>query len=67
MKSKKVAKVNRNVCVSCGACLMACPRQAISTPNGCYAEVNEDMCVGCGLCSKTCPTGCIDILDRMGA
>ncbi|MCR5610146.1 MAG: 4Fe-4S binding protein [Lachnospiraceae bacterium] len=64
MKSKNIATVNKSVCVSCGACLDACPMSAISTPDGCYAKVNEDLCVGCGKCSRICPTGCISIIKR---
>ncbi len=67
MKSKKIAFVNENVCVSCGACSQTCMIHAITMPNGCYAVVNQDICVGCGRCSRICPTGCIEILDRTGA
>ncbi len=66
MKSKKLAVVDQNICVSCGACTEACMIGAISTPNGCYAVVDESKCVGCGRCSNICPTGCITITDRTG-
>ena len=59
----RIANVNKNICVSCGACTSVCPLGAISTPNGCYAVVSQK-CVGCGKCSKVCPTGCITICDR---
>lgn len=61
---KKLALVNQNICVACGACMKACPREAISIYRGCYAMVDESKCVGCGLCSKTCPAGCIIIQER---
>jgi len=55
MASKKVASVNKEICVSCGACTKVCPKQAISIKNGCYSFVNEDLCIGCGKCARTCP------------
>ncbi len=64
MKAKRKAVVNRDVCVSCGACMATCPLGAISTPNGVYAVVDEDKCVGCGKCSRICPSGCIEIVER---
>ena len=32
---KKLAVVDRNICVACGACLKACPKNAISIHRGC--------------------------------
>jgi ferredoxin len=63
---KRLAKINENVCVCCGACQDACPRGAISTSFGRYAVVDADSCVGCGLCARTCPTGCINLIERVG-
>ena len=38
VEMKKLAVVNRNVCVACGACTGVCPRNAISVYRGCYAK-----------------------------
>ena len=64
---KKLAVVDRNICVACGACMKACPKGAISIYRGCYAQVNDQKCVGCGLCGKTCPAGCIETGERSEA
>ena len=56
---KKVAYVDREKCVACGACVKVCPKEAISVYRGCYAAVDEEKCVGCGKCGKTCPGGFI--------
>ncbi len=64
MLSKKVAKVDQDRCVACGACIKACPKGAISVWKGCYAEVESELCAGCGLCAKTCPAGCIAVKER---
>ena len=49
MLSKKVADIDKNRCVSCGACYNNCPRKAISIVHGCFAEVDFEKCVGCVL------------------
>ena len=61
---KKLAVVDKSICVACGACMKACPKGAISVYRGCYAVVDESKCVGCGLCAKTCPAGCIATGER---
>ena len=64
---KKIAVVDKTVCVACGACVKACPRGAVSVFRGCYAGVVSEKCVGCGLCAKTCPAGCIAVRERSEA
>lgn len=61
---KKYAVAEKKICVACGVCMKACPRQAISIYRGCYAIVEETNCVGCGLCAKACSAGCIEIKER---
>lgn len=62
MGKKKWAEPDKNICVACGACAKACPREAISIYKGCFAIVSEK-CVGCGICTKTCPAGCIELKE----
>ena len=64
---KKLAVVDRNICVACGACAKACPKGAISIWRGCYAAADGGKCVGCGLCGRTCPAGCIQLREREAA
>ena len=61
---KKQAVVDKSICVACGVCTKACPRDAISIYRGCYTQVEEARCVGCNLCGKACPTGCISMMER---
>ena len=64
MASKRYASVNIKSCVSCGACMRECPRDAIRVMRGCFAVVDKAVCVGCGICQRTCPAGCIDMIQR---
>ena len=59
--AKRVARVDRSVCVSCGACAKACPRGAVQMYRGLYARILLDRCVGCGLCAKVCPASVISV------
>lgn len=64
MKSKRYAQVNKERCVSCGACTKECPREAVTIWKGCYALVDSEQCIGCGRCEKVCPAGCIVLKER---
>ncbi len=64
MLSKRYAKVDKKICVACGACTKECPKSAISIFQGCYAVIDEQNCVGCGKCAGICPAGCISFAER---
>ncbi|MCR5785203.1 MAG: 4Fe-4S binding protein [Eubacterium sp.] len=61
----KKATPKKELCVSCGACVKQCPREAIHIKNGCYAKVDLLKCVGCGLCAKACPANAIFISEEV--
>ncbi|MDR0978131.1 MAG: 4Fe-4S binding protein [Endomicrobium sp.] len=46
-------KIDKNICVGCGACAGACPVSAILQKDGKY-EINADVCVSCGACESAC-------------
>ena len=48
-------KVNKEGCVSCGACIRVCPQHAIAFDADKKAEINPEMCIGCGECLTVCP------------
>ena len=62
--AKRISVIDKSRCVSCGVCVSACPRDALSIHKGCYAVVDVEKCVGCGLCAKVCPVGCIEMKER---
>ena len=69
------AKINEQLCVSCGICEKACPYHSIiyqpipceaSCPVGAISQdergiehIDEDKCIHCGQCTKACPFGAI--------
>lgn len=56
------AKIDEDLCTSCGICETRCQMEALDFENF-VAEVNLDRCIGCGLCVTTCPTEAI-VLER---
>ena len=49
---------NTSKCCGCGACMNACPKNAItmeySKDGYMYPVINQEICIGCGLCQKKC-------------
>ena len=43
-------------CIGCGACVGACPVEAI-TLEGAVAVIDASKCIGCGACAGICPVG----------
>lgn len=50
---------DKTKCCACGACIAACPKNAIYFEpdefGNRYPKIVTDKCVQCGLCNKTCP------------
>ena len=59
--AKRKAVVSIQDCVACGCCIKVGPRNAISIPDGIYANIHQDLCVGCGKCAKECPASVITL------
>ena len=62
--SGSVCGVDKDKCISCGACITVCAYGAIEfqeTPEGRKAVVNPILCKGDGLCNAVCPTAAISL------
>jgi Fe-S-cluster-containing hydrogenase component 2 len=46
-------KVDRDVCVGCGACINLCPRLAIRFIDG-KSYIDQQSCIECGTCREGC-------------
>lgn len=53
--------VDDNLCVGCGACATACPRNAIRVEE--KAQVDYERCNSCGMCIQACPRNAIRLLS----
>ncbi len=51
--------IDKDACISCGACIETCPVEAISFDADTKAEINQDLCIHCGACKNVCPTNAI--------
>ena len=65
LSSAFFAKVDKELCISCGVCETRCQMGALDF-NDSAPVVNLDRCIGCGLCVPTCPSEAI-ILERKSA
>ncbi len=74
------AVVDESLCVACGKCVKACPRDLIEfVPASskyrveCSSHANGKQtrdvctmgCIACRICEKNCPTGAITVLDNL--
>lgn len=59
-KSAYTAVVDRDACISCGACVDRCQANAIEIRE--QAEITD--CIGCGLCVSACPVEAIKLVRR---
>jgi ferredoxin len=59
------ARVDAELCISCGVCETRCQMDALDFDDFVPA-VNRDRCIGCGLCVTTCPSEAM-VLERKDA
>lgn len=53
-------KVNKDVCIGCGACVGGCPTGSLNLNDEGKSVCNEETCIDCGACVATCPVGAIE-------
>lgn len=51
-----MAHIISDECISCGACVSACPTSAI-TEGDSKMVIDSAACVDCGACEGVCPVG----------
>jgi ferredoxin len=56
------AKVTKEECVACGACVDVCPEGAITVDD--VAVIDEKKCLDCGACVDECPNSAIKLEEK---
>ncbi len=54
-----MARVDKSICIQCGACLEACNFGAITSNP--LTVIDEAKCMGCGVCVNQCPSSAIHL------
>ena len=54
--------INPEICCGAGACVAACPEQALGIVNGKAQLVNPTICLGHGACAEACPVEAIKLV-----
>lgn len=61
----EIAVVDRNACIGCRRCKMACQYGAIEYSAAAKkVQINPARCIGCGTCRAQCNAGAIRLVDR---
>jgi len=51
--------INAKACIGCGACVKACPADAVKGENKKAHKISVKKCIKCGACREVCPTGAV--------
>ena len=49
--------IDKEKCIGCGACVGACPVEAIKMNDEGKAVIDAEKCISCGTCVAVCPVG----------
>ena len=63
VQSSYQARIDSELCTSCGTCLERCQMDAIDENDETFS-VNLDRCIGCGLCVSTCPAEAVSMIEK---
>jgi len=57
-------KVDKLICVGCGACVQICPYGAIKIGKDGKSSIDQKKCQKCGKCKEICPLKAIKESDK---
>jgi len=62
--TRKIIKIDEDLCTGCGQCVIACAEGALKIIDGKAKIVSEIYCDGLGACIGECPEGALTIEER---
>jgi len=62
--TRKIIKIDEDLCTGCGNCVVACAEAALEVIDGKAKVVNDVFCDGLGACIGECPEGALEIIER---
>lgn len=62
--TRKIIRIDENLCTGCGKCVSPCAEGAIEIVNGKAKVKQEKLCDGAGFCIGVCPTGALTLENR---
>jgi NADH-quinone oxidoreductase subunit F len=48
-------------CIGCGACIRACPVEAVSGEKKQVHAIDQELCIRCGACKQVCPVNAVEV------
>lgn len=64
MVTRKIIKIDEDLCTGCGNCVVDCAEGALQVIDGKAKVINEVFCDGLGACISGCPEGALEIIER---
>ncbi|MFA5360489.1 MAG: 4Fe-4S binding protein [Candidatus Paceibacterota bacterium] len=58
-------KVDKSICIGCGACIGICPNGAIKIEKDGKSSIDQKKCKHCGECQKVCPMKAIKVIKKL--